>query len=476
MDDLAYSHAHDIREMIKNKKISAVELTQHFLDRIDKYNDYYQAYNWVIPEQAMEDARRVDQWVAEGKVDLPLLGVPCIIDGGLRVSGTPLSYGCEMSMEEFPTIDGADVKVLKDSGIIILGKGNTSEFGLTATTINSLSPQAKNPFNELYSAGGSGGGSAVAVAKGLAALAIGPDKNGGMRLPASYCGLTSIKPTRGRVPLIRRFPLSMINKAITQVSPIARCVRDASIVLNVLAYDEKADEDRLRIGHDNYEKMCNEPLRPVKIGWIPEFDQFPTDPDVAEICSRSVKLISGRGYHVDEIELDIDVEILKHYCNVFSCEHYIPIVSACEWDTSGMCDRLTRGTHRWLNYAKTVSGVSVSLGINQFNMIRKRFNDLLADYDLLITPASAMMPFTLDELEEQDITDGCFKYSLKSLSYLLLNNLSGHPSLVMPAGVNVAGIPVGLNIITKYCDESLLVQFASSMEETFDLHGKSAFV
>ncbi len=144
-------------------------------------------------------------------------------------------------------------------------------------------------------------------------------------------------------------------------------------------------------------------------------------------------------------------------------------------DKHGACNHLMRGTHRWLNYAKTVTGVSISSGVNIFSRIREKFNTVLNDYDLIITPSSVMTPFTIEEVGEEDMVDGCFKYSLKALSYLLLNNLTGHPSMVLPAGVSVEGIPVGLNVVSKYCNEDLLFQFANALEETFELHGKTSF-
>lgn len=475
-DEIAYLHGHDLREMVKSKKISAVELTQHFLDRIEKYNDEYHAYDWVIQEEALESARQVDQWVAEGNTDLQLLGVPFIIDGGVRLKSTPLSYGCVFEVDEATVSDAIDVTMLKNAGAIILGKGNTSEFGMTATTINSISPETKNPLNPLYSTGGACGGAAAAIAKGLATMAIGPDKNGGMRLPASYCGMTSIKATRGRVPFVRDYVLSIIKKALTQISPMGRCVTDVAMALNVLAYDEENDYERLRVNHGDYETICHEPLPPIRIGWIPQIGELVVDRDVSEICDRSIKLLKSTGFDVDVLEFDIDIDILKHYCNVFSCEHYVPIVGLCEMDKSGASQQLRRGTHRWLNYAKTVTGVSISAGVNNFGLIRDKFDDFLKNYDLIITPSSTMTPLTIEELEEEDITDGCFRYSLKALSYLLLTNLSGHPSMVLPVGVTVDGLPVGFNVISKYCHEDLLLQFANVLEETFEIHGKTSFV
>lgn len=475
-DEIAYLNAHTLRDMVKEKQLSAVEITQHFLRRIELYNDEFHAYDWVIPEKAMEDARQVDQWVAEGNTDLQLLGVPTIVDGAMHIEGLPLSYGCIVDVDEISKADSNDVKVLREAGAIILGKGNSSEFGLTASTISSISPEAKNPHNTLYSTGGANGGVAAALAKGLATVGIGPDKNGGMRLPASYCGLTSIKPTRGRVPFVREFLLSIINKALTQVCPMGRCVTDVAMILNTLAQEEKGDHERLRVGHDNYEEVCHEPPPDLRIGWIPQFANIPVDNDVAEICEYSIKLLRSSGHRIEPVEFDIGIDIFKDYCNVFSCEHYVPIVTLCELDKCGACDHLMRGTHRWLNYAKTVSGVGVSAGVNQFSVVREKFSQMLRQYDLLITPASVVTPLSLEDLKEENLVDGCFKYSIQALSNLLLSNLTGHPSLVLPAGVNVQGLPIGINVISKYCSEDLLFKFANSFEETFKLHGKISYV
>lgn len=472
MDELAFLPAYKIRELIRTKQVSPRELTKLFLSRIEKYNPEYNAYTCVTSEQALEDADRVEKFLSEGNDNLPLLGVPVIVDGSVHLKGSSMRYGLNNDFNELPDDDSEEVKELRKAGAIILGKGNVSELGLTATTLNGISEQSKNPCKPQLSTGGQSGGVACAIAQGLACVGVGPDKNGGVRLPASYCGLNALKATRGRVPLVRHFPLGPLMKATVQHTPVARCVRDIGIMMNVLAYQDSNDYDRIRVDHDNYEVMCGCLPEKVKVGWIPQMDKFPLDPDVAEVYSSIKKTIVSQGLEICEVNLEVDGQLINHFCNFFSCEQYVPIVSMLEREDRCVSSSLMRGTHRWLNYTKTVTGASLAVSISYFSVVRDVIKKVFEECDVLITPASPMTPLTLDEVQEEDLYDGCFRYTLKSLSYLLLYNMSGHPSLVCPAGVTASGAPVGVNVVTDYCREDLLIKFSNYLENIFLLTGK----
>ncbi len=230
--DLAFTSALEQAQLIGNKEISPLELTQLYLDRIEQLDSSLNSFFTVMAEQAIADAKVKTEQLSNGNELPPFFGVPIAIKDFCPVEGVPCSYGVHLLRNRIATEDGGLVKKIRQAGFIILGKTATSEIGSAPYTEPKGFPPTRNPWNLDYTPGGSRGGSAAAVAAGLCAVAQGSDGGGSIRIPAACCGLVGIKPSRGRVSSA---PFGEKLSGLVAEGTLARTVADAAALLDVMA-------------------------------------------------------------------------------------------------------------------------------------------------------------------------------------------------------------------------------------------------
>ena len=304
-DDLAFAPAHRQAELIARKKLSPVELTELYLTRIQELDSDLNAFLTVTADEAMASAGEAEAAVMEGGELGPLHGVPIAIKDLETTRGTRTTFGSLIFKDHIPDSDSGVVERIRGSGAVILGKTNTPEFGVSGTTENRLGEACRNPWDTERTTGGSSGGAGAALAAGLCPLATGSDAGGSIRIPASFCGVYGIKPTLGRVPrfggVARPSP-----HPVSQPGPMALNVRDAALLLQVLAGHDSRDVITLREQPPDYLADLDEGVRGLRVAWSADLGYAAVDPEVARIASEAAGVFEELGAVVEEPDVSID--------------------------------------------------------------------------------------------------------------------------------------------------------------------------
>src|SRR5438067_8729801 len=295
---LIWQSALEISGLVRAKKLSPIEVTDAVLSRIDAVNPTLNAFCVVAAEQARAAAREAEIAVTKGEPLGPLHGVPVSIKDVLFTRGLTTTGGSRLFADHVPDEDAIAVARLKAAGAVLLGKTNTSEFGHKAVTENPLFGVTRNPWNPALTPGGSSGGAAAAVASGLGPLALGTDGGGSVRIPAAFCGVYGFKPSWGRVPQYPSFP-GWEHLSVT--GPITWTVRDAALVLDVIAGDDDRDRHSLPREARSYLEGCDDDIRGLHVAWSPDLGYAAVDPRALAVCENAAAEFEALGCHVEVV-------------------------------------------------------------------------------------------------------------------------------------------------------------------------------
>src|SRR5262249_33208388 len=298
VDELVWRPAFELAALIRTKQVSPVELTEAVLTRIDALNPRLNAYCLVAHDVARRGAREAEIAVVKREPLGALHGVPLSIKDLIFTRGLRTTGGSRLFAEAVPEDDAVAVARLRAAGGVVLGKTTTSEFGHKALTESPLFGVTRNPWNVELTPGGSSGGAAVAVASGLGPIALGTDAGGSVRIPASFCGVYGFKPSRGRVPDTLRFPRY---QHLGRMGPITRGVRDAALVLDVIAGADDRDRFSLPREDGRYVQACDAGVKGLHVAWAPDLGFAVVDPAVRGLCENAAAEFEGLGCHVEVV-------------------------------------------------------------------------------------------------------------------------------------------------------------------------------
>src|SRR5947199_6999148 len=286
VDELVWRPATELAALIRSKQISPVELTEAVLARIDALNPRLNAFCLVAHDLARRGAREAEIAVTKAEPLGALHGVPLSIKDVIFTRGLRTTGGSRLFAEAVPDDDAVVVGRVRAAGAVILGKTTTAEFGHKAVTESPLFGITRNPWNLELSPGGSSGGAAVAVASGLGPVSRGSDAGGSVRIPASFCGVYGFKPSRGRVPDTLGFPGY---EHVNCPGPLTRSVRDAALVLDVIAGGDDRDRFSLPRESRQYVEACDEAIKGLHVAWAPDLGFATVDPGVQAICENAAR-------------------------------------------------------------------------------------------------------------------------------------------------------------------------------------------
>ncbi len=454
--DLCYTPAFELAALMRDKKVSTVEVMEAFLSRIDSINPKLNAYCTLIPDQAMEAAGKAESAVMKGERLGPLHGVPVSIKDlvftkGIRTTGGSMIY------ENFvPDADAIVVERLKAAGAIVTGKTNTPEFGWKGVTDNRLFGITRNPWDLSKTPGGSSGGAGAAVAAGLCPLAIGSDGGGSVRIPASFSGIFGHKPSFGRVP---QYPGFSGWETVSHTGPMTRTVRDAALMMDVIAGPDDRDRHSLPATQLSYLNEIEGGIKGLKVAWSKDLGYAPVDPVVREITSGAVRLFGNLGCELEEA--DPDIENPEHVFRVIVSTDTAANLGdkLDEWG-----DKMDALLPRFVQMGQSFSGVD----LQKANHERKKFWDSIRPffekYDLLLTPTLAVPPFDVESMGPRHI-DGVKVSPTGWLNFTFPFNLTGQPAATVPAGWTDDGLPIGLQIIGRRHDDVTVLRAAAAFEE-----------
>jgi Asp-tRNA(Asn)/Glu-tRNA(Gln) amidotransferase A subunit family amidase len=470
---LCFLPATELATRIRRRDLSPVEVIDAYLARIEKRNPVINAYTLVLVDEARAAARAAEKAVLAGGPLGPLHGVPVAIKDLDDVAGVPTSMGSLAVHNRVPARSAAVVERLISAGAIILGKTNTPEFGHKGITDNPRFGPTHTPWAIGRNAGGSSGGSAAAVADGLAALAQGTDGGGSVRIPASFSGVVGFKASFGRIPSVTRPDAFLWGHPFVHIGPLARTVADAALMAQVMAGPHARDPLSLPANGADYGASVGRPVGGLKVAYSPHLGNFPVDPAVADVIRRAAAAIGECGMKVDEVELALKPhhsELAALWVRTISV-HYGAIAE--HWKADGIdllgqhADELSPDFRAMLEQAGRVSAVEHALDDILRTQVYDALEDVFETHDLIISPTLAVPPVlnasdghtrgpTAINGEAVDPLIGwCMTYPI---------NFTGHPAISIPAGLTQEGLPVGLQIIGRRHAEQTVLAAAAAFE------------
>jgi aspartyl-tRNA(Asn)/glutamyl-tRNA(Gln) amidotransferase subunit A len=418
---------------IRARQISPTELTHECLDRIEKLNPELNAFITVLAESALDQARRAEQEIFRGKYRGPLHGIPIGLKDILDTAGIRTTAASALFKDRIPDEDSEVVRRLHFAGAVILGKQNLHEFAYGGSSMISYYGEVHNPWDTARIAGGSSGGSAASVATGMGYAAIGTDTAGSIRLPAAYCGVVGLKPTYGRVSARGVIPLS---PSYDHVGPIANCVCDAALVLQVLAGHEQGDATTADVPIFDYTLSFEEPLPPLRVGIPREFFFDDLHPEVAAAVEKAIQVIRELGAEIrDDIRLEVSTD--RTLSSAESWAHHKDFVARSP-------DLYQPATLTRIKSGENTPPAEVARAAKELTAIRGGFNKIFEQVDVLLTPTVPIPPPSIADLKQNP-------EKLRPAELMMLRNTRpfnvwGIPAISLPCGFTQDGLPIGLQL------------------------------
>ncbi|MFQ5899518.1 MAG: amidase [Candidatus Methylomirabilia bacterium] len=455
-DDLCWLPATDLAAQIRSKAISPVEVTEAVLARIERVGLTLNAFCTVTPELASRAAREAEIAVLKGEPLGPLHGVPVSIKDLVFTRNVRTTGGSRIYADFIPEEDAVSVERLKAAGAVLLGKTNTSEFGHKAVTDNPLFGPTRNPWRLDLTPGGSSGGAAAAVAAGLGPLALGTDGGGSVRIPAAFSSVFGFKPTFGRVPHYPGF--STWGETLSQSGPIARTVRDAALMLEVMAGPDDRDRYSLPAEPESYLAACEAPVNGLSIAWTPDLGYAAVDPEVARIAQDAAGVFEALGCYVEVVSPGWE-NPEEVFATLVAAETFAALAErAAEWH-----DRMDRTLVRFLERGRGVTAAEYVRASHRRKAYSVAVQAFLARFDLLATPTLAVPPFLVETSGPREIA-GQRVSPLGWMPFTYPFNLTGQPAASIPAGFTADGRPVGLQIVGKRFGDRTVLSAAAAFE------------
>jgi len=482
MDNLHQLTIHEAHRLLKEKKLSSVELTEAVLKGLHKVDDKVRACVTVTDEQALKDAREADKAIAAGDIR-PLTGVPSLIKDVICTRGIRTTCSSKMLENFVPPYDATVIKKLKAEHYVILGKTNMDEFAMGSSTENSAFFVTHNPWDLDRVPGGSSGGSAASVAADEAIYALGSDTGGSIRQPAGFCGVVGLKPTYGRVS---RYGLVAFASSLDQIGPITKDVTDCALVLNIICGHDKRDSTTAPLDVPDFTRALKPDLKKVRIGVPKEYFVRGMQPEVHKAVDEAIKQLEKLGASVDRsVSLPYTGYALAAYYILAPSEasanlaRYDGVKYGYSYrDSSNMWESMekTKQNGFGAEVKRRIMLGTYALSAGYYDayylkaqkvrtLIKRDFEQAFQKYDVLVTPTSPTVPFKIGEK-----TDDPVQMYLSDVCTLPIN-IAGVPAISIPAGL-VNGLPVGLQIIAKHFDEAALLRVAYAFEQATDWHTK----
>jgi aspartyl-tRNA(Asn)/glutamyl-tRNA(Gln) amidotransferase subunit A len=464
-----------VRTALETKKVSARELAGEFYRRIDEQNPTLNAFLTLSPERAHAQADRVDAAIARGESLPALAGVPIAIKDVISTSGTRTTCGSKILENYVPPYDATAVERLDRAGAVFLGKTNCDEFAMGSSNENSAYGPVRNPVALDRVPGGSSGGSAAAVAAGLAVVSLGTDTGGSIRQPAAYCGIPGLMPTYGRVS---RYGLVAFASSLDKIGPFSRNIADAATVLSVIAGHDPNDSTSAAVPVQNYAAEIEKPLQGVRIGVPEDYFGAGLDPEVNGKVQTGIALLERLGC--------VRIPLQMPHTDFATAAYYILATAEASSNLArydGVRYGLrVPGTTLTEMYRKTRSrgfGPEVKrrimlgtyvLSAGYYDayylraqkvraLIARDFAEAFQKVDAIVTPTAPTPAFRLGEKAADPL-----QMYLADI-YTVTGSLAGVPGISIPAGNTKAGLPVGLQIFGAHFREDRVLQIARAFEK-----------
>ena len=468
----------ELAERLRKRQISSVELTRHFLARIDRFNPALNAFITLTAERALQDAADADDRIASGEKG-PLLGIPLIHKDIFCTDGVKTSCGSRMLDNFVAPYDATVVARLKAAGTVMLGKSNMDEFAMGSSNETSYYGPVKNPWDVTKVPGGSSGGSAAATAARMAPCATGTDTGGSIRQPAALTGVTGLKPTYGRVS---RYGMIAFASSLDQAGVFARSAADAAAVLQVMAGFDPRDSTSVDVPVEDYSTGLDKPLKGLKIGLLREFFDG-LEPRNAALIEEALNIYTALGAETREVSLPhLPLSVPTYYVVApAECSSNLSRFDGVRYgyrcsNPQDLMDlyKRSRGEGFGAEVKRRIMTGTYVLSAGYFDayylkaqqarrLITDDFRSAFEKVDLVIGPTTPTPAFDIGA----KMNDPVLMY-LNDI-YTIGANLAGLPGVSVPCGF-VEGLPMGLQLIGPHFAEALLLNAAHQYQQATDWH------
>jgi aspartyl-tRNA(Asn)/glutamyl-tRNA(Gln) amidotransferase subunit A len=484
--DLLTASFHDVSTAVRDKKVSAVEVTQFFLNRIEKLNSELNAFTHVN-ENAIAEAQLVDSHIASGKVAGPLAGVVFGIKDMLCTKGMPSTAGSKILQGFIPPYDSTVVARLKKAGAIIIGKLNQDEFAMGSSNETSFYGNCKNPWNTEFVPGGSSGGSAAAQAARLTMGTIGTDTGGSIRQPSNFCGIVGIKPTYGRVS---RYGIISYASSLDQAGPMVSSVTDAAKSLEVICGHDENDSTTVKNSVEEFSKNLNPNVKGLKIGLIKEFMLGQSDPDVEKVFTSALTELKKMGAEVIEISIPL-IEFAVPIYYLISASEASSNLARYDGVKYGFRSEFkdlssvnledfyaeTRGEGFGSEVKRRIMLGTYCLSSGYFDayynkacqvrrLLKNQYTEAFKKCDVIFSPVTTTPAFKIGEKSSDPL-----KMYLNDI-YTTSTNLAGLGGMSVPFGMSSLNMPIGVQLTCAPYAEQKILNVAYALEKVSSVQGK----
>lgn len=466
-----------LREMLDTKQISAVELCKEYSDSIKAKDSDVLGYITVTEDEALKNAEKAQEIIDKGEAKA-LTGIPLAIKDNICTDGIRTTCASKMLENFVPPYDANVIEKLKAENYVLLGKTSMDEFAMGGSTQTSAFAKTKNPFDLSRVPGGSSGGSAAVVSAGLAPAALGSDTGGSIRQPASFCGVTGLKPTYGRVS---RYGLVAFASSLDQIGPIANSAVDCGTILNVICGKDSRDATSANKPAEDFNAKVGKDIKGMKIALPKEFFADSTDDEVKNAVLAAAKKYEEMGATL----VDCSMKSLKYavsaYYLVASAEaaSNLSRFDGIKYGLRGegrtfdemIRDSRTRGFGDEVKRRILLGNYALSSGYYDAYYLKalalkqqiiKEYNEIFENADVILTPTAPTVAYKIGEQETDPV-----KMYLADICTVTVN-IASLPAISVPCGYNADGMPIGMSLVGRKWDEATLIQTADAFEKTFE--------
>jgi len=472
------------QKLLSQGKISSVELTRAFLERVDRYEDGIGAFITLDKAGALAQAGSADEQIAAGN-QAPFTGIPIALKDLLCTRGVKTTCGSKILGNFVPQYDATVVEKLKKETAVLIGKTNLDEFAMGSSTENSAFKITKNPWNQDHVPGGSSGGSAAAVAAQFCCAALGTDTGGSIRQPASHCSVVGLKPTYGRVS---RFGLVSYASSLDQIGPITRDVTDAALMMNLICGNDLKDSTSARQAVPDFTQALNQfeknSLKGMKAGIPKEYLGVEgIDPEVSAMFDRAKTILEAQGVEIVDISLPHTPYVVAAYYIIAPCEASSNL-ARFDGVRYGIRDNSSQDIIEMYKKTKSkgfgpevqrriiIGTYALSAGYYDAyygrasqvrTLIMEDFSKAFDQCDLILSPVAPTPAFKIGENTGDPLT------MYLSDIFTLSANMAGVPGISVPGGFSSKGLPMGIQMMAKHFDEVSLLRAGFGFEQALDL-------
>jgi amidase len=444
--------ATEMSALLRERAVSAVELAEAHLRRIDEVGDQVNAIVTLVAEQALDRAGQADADLARGHWRGPLHGLPVAHKDLVDTAGVRTTYGSRVFAGHVPDQDDLLVRRVRDAGGIMIGKTNTPEFGTGSHTVNEVFGATRNPYDLSKSAGGSSGGAAAALASRMVPLADGSDMGGSLRNPASFCNVAGLRPTPGRVASVST---EAAWYTLSVSGPMARTAADLALFMTAIAGFDPASPYAIREDGSVFAGPLERDFTGARIAFSPDLGGLPVDPETARVTAEAAAVLTGLGAKVEQVGLDLsDAE---DAFRIYRSWYYALALGELPEAGPNITWNVEQG--------RKVTGADLARAERLRTGLFHRMNAFFGEYDFLIAPVSQVPPFPVEDPYVLEIDGTPMPDYLAWMRSCYWISVLHAPAMSVPCGFTSAGLPVGVQIVGRPWADFDVLQLGHAFEQ-----------